>query len=165
MKEKSYLFNTEKLKYILGCKSDAACILCSIRERVEEVSRLELYRTEFFAVTVNLYPFNSGHLMIFPLRHCTDLSELSDEEALDLHRLTAASIRILRAEFSPAGFNIGYNMGEGSGASISHLHLHIVPRYRNEVGFIDVLAGDKVMVVDPADVMERLKGWFDCLKI
>ena len=51
-------------------------------------------------------------------------------------------------------------MGKGSGASIDHLHEHIVPRYTNEVGFIDVLAGGKVIVVDPVEVMERLKKAF-----
>ena len=164
MNERSYLFNTEKIRYIRGEKPDVECILCSIRDRVEGVARLELFRSQYNAVTVNLYPFNPGHLMIFPLRHCTSLAELADDEALDLHRLTAASIRILDAEFSPAGYNIGYNMGKGSGASIDHLHEHIVPRYTNEVGFIDVLAGGKVIVVDPVEVMERLKKAFAELK-
>ena len=64
---------------------------------------------------------------------------------------------IIREEYSPSGFNIGYNLGRGSGASIEHLHMHIVPRYENEVGFLDVLAGVRVVVVDPAEVMERLR--------
>ena len=161
MNEKSYLFNTDKIRYIRGEKPDVECILCAIRDRVEGVSKLELYRSGFNAVTVNLYPFNPGHLMIFPLRHCTSLTDLTEEEALDLHRLTAASLRILECEFSPAGYNIGYNMGKGSGASIDHLHEHIVPRYTNEVGFIDVLSGGKVIVVDPVEVMERLKTAFE----
>ena len=163
MNERGYLFNTEKIRYIRGEKPDVECILCALRDRVEEVTRLELFRSAYNCVTVNLYPFNPGHLMVFPLRHVISLAELSDEEALDLHRLTAASIRILDAEFRPAGYNIGYNMGKGSGASIDHLHEHIVPRYINEVGFIDVLAGGKVIVVDPVEVMERLKKAFAAL--
>ncbi|MGL4368464.1 MAG: HIT family protein, partial [Spirochaetota bacterium] len=161
---RNYLFNTEKLKYITGQKR-GGCILCAIRDRSEDVRRLELCRSEYSIVTVNLYPFNPGHLMIFPVRHCTDLSVLSDEEALDMHRMSAESIQILRDEFSPVGFNIGYNMGQGSGASIDHLHLHIVPRYTNEVGFIDVLAGDRVMVVDPVEVMEKLAARFIALDV
>ena len=156
-----YLFNTEKIKYIRGEKPTVDCILCAIEDKEPGVERLELRRTKYSIVTVNLYPFNPGHLMIFPLRHCTDIAELTDDEALDIHRLTAESLVILREEFSPVGFNIGYNMGCSSGASIAHLHCHIVPRYTNEVGFIDVLAGDRVMVVDPRVVMETLAARFE----
>lgn len=161
---RSYLFNTEKLKYIMGQKPQVECILCAIRDRVPDVGSLELFRSKLSSVTVNLYPFNAGHLMVFPLRHCTDIADLSDEEGLDMHRLTAASVRILREEFSPAGFNIGFNMGKGSGASIAHLHEHIVPRYIDEIGFIDVLAGSRIVVVDPVEVMERLKAKFSALR-
>lgn len=164
MSERSYLFNTEKIRYVLGGKPKGDCILCSIRDRVPDVGRLELYRSELSAVTVNLYPFNPGHLMVFPLRHCADISELTDDEGLDMHRLTAASVKILREEFTPSGFNIGYNMGNGSGASIAHLHEHIVPRYIDEIGFIDVLAGSRIVVVDPVEVMERLKKRFSALR-
>ena len=153
---RQYLFNTDKLKYVTGGKPDVGCILCAIRDGHPDVRSLELVRSEFAAVTVNLYPFNPGHLMIYPLRHCVSLLELTDDEASDIHRLTMQSLSILTDEFSPAGFNIGYNIGRAGGASISHIHQHIVPRYENEVGFIDVLAGSRVMVVDPADAMERL---------
>lgn len=156
-----YLFNVDKIKYILGGKKPSVdCILCAIRDRNPDVCSLELLRTELSIVTVNLYPFNPGHLMVFPLRHCEDLSLLTKEEAADIHELTAKSIRILREEMNPSAFNIGYNMGRTGGGSIAHLHQHIVPRYENEVGFIDVLAGDRIAVVDPVEVMERLKKRF-----
>jgi ATP adenylyltransferase len=48
-------------------------------------------------------------------------------------------------------------LGKGSGASIKHLHLHIVPRYENELSFIDVLSGSKIIVEEPKDTMQRLK--------
>jgi len=157
---RKYLFNVEKIKYILGGKPSVECILCAIGDHNPDVCSLELMRTDLSIVTVNLYPFNPGHLMVFPVRHCEDLSLLTHEEAADIHDLTAKSITILREEFSPSAFNIGYNMGRTGGGSITHLHEHIVPRYENEVGFIDVLAGDRIAVVDPADVMERLKKRF-----
>lgn len=156
-----YLFNTEKIKYIKGGKPPVGCILCAIRDKNPDVSSLEITRTEYSIVTVNLYPFNTGHLMVFPISHHTDLSAMTDAEALDLHRLTSTSIRILKEEFSPAGFNIGFNMGIVAGGSIEHIHQHIVPRYANEIGFIDVLAGDRIIVVDPCEVMERLKKRFN----
>lgn len=98
--------------------------------------------------------------MIFPVRHIAGPGELSENEALELHRLTTRAIDILSDEFSPSGFNVGYNIGKGSGASIDHIHQHIVPRYENEVGFLDVLAGTRVVVADPVEVREKLKARF-----
>jgi ATP adenylyltransferase len=161
---RKYLFNTEKLKYVTGRqKPDVDCILCAVRDRSEKVSSLELYRNGLVMATVNLYPFNPGHLMIFPLRHVEDITDLSAEEAAAVHELTVKTVSLLREEFNPTGFNLGYNLGKSGGASISHIHQHIVPRYDNELGFIDVLGGARIMVVDPNEVMERLKKRFAAL--
>lgn len=161
MSLRTYLYNTEKIKYVKGEKPDVECILCAIRDRHPDVESLEVTRTENFIVTVNLYPFNPGHLMIFPARHVDDLQDFTDEEALELHKLINQTLSILNDEFSPHGYNVGYNLGRGSGASISHVHVHIVPRYENEIGFIDVIDGARVVVVDPVLVMQKLRKRFN----
>lgn len=160
MNMRNYLFNTEKLKYVLGDKPDVDCILCSISNGHPDVKSLKITETELSILTVNLYPFNPGHLMVFPKRHVEAFEDMTDVEAADINSLLKKSSIILRKNYNPCGFNIGYNIGDGSGASISHLHAHIVPRYKNEVGFIDVLAGDRVVVVNPLEVMELLKKEF-----
>lgn len=159
-----YLFNKDKIHYVKGKKPNVACILCAIRDGHPDVINLTVYRDDKFIIALNLYPFNSGHLLIFPCRHIEEPSELSKEEAVHLHNLTTKTIAILKEEFSPAGFNIGYNIGKGSGASIAHLHLHIVPRYENEVGFLDVLAGTRVIVLDPKEARDRLEKKFNSLR-
>jgi ATP adenylyltransferase len=154
---RDYLFNTEKLAYVKGGKPAVACILCAIRDRDPAVAGLEVARSGGFIVSVNLYPFNPGHLMIFPERHVEKLQELTDAEALALHRLTAEVLTALEKEYGPDGFNAGYNLGNQSGASLAHIHLHVVPRYANEVGFLDVLAGTRLTVLDPVEARDRLK--------
>jgi len=157
---RDYLFNTEKIKYVKGDKPNVDCILCAVRDRLPEIKSLEIFRSEKSIIIINLYPFNPGHLMIYPIRHIENFTDLMDEEALEIHQLTQKSLCILKKEFNPSGFNIGYNLGKGSGASISHIHQHIVPRFENEVGFLDVLAGSRIFVVDPVDMMKRLKKRF-----
>ena len=161
--ERSYLFNTEKIKYVKGDKPAVECILCAIRDNDPLVKNLIIHSTEKFIIAVNLFPFNLGHIMIFPKRHICQINELTNTEALELHELLTKTITILDEEFKPLGYNIGYNIGEGSGASIPHLHQHIVPRYTNEIGFLDVLSGARVIVSDPVDTMERLKIKFSNL--
>lgn len=159
--KRNYLFNKDKIKYVKGKKPKVKCILCAIAAGSPDVKSLEIYRTENFVVSVNLYPYNPGHLMIFPVRHEEDLHNLTDEEALEMHRLTCRTLSVLKDEYDPPGFNIGYNIGTGSGASIHHIHLHIVPRYGNEAGFIDAIAGTRLFVTDPVEMMKKLKKRFN----
>ncbi|HSV95335.1 MAG TPA: HIT domain-containing protein [Spirochaetota bacterium] len=154
---RDHLFNTDKIAYVKGARPDVSCILCAIAAGDPRLEILEVLRTGLCMVSINLYPFNTGHLLVFPLRHVEDYTGLSDGEALEVHRLTSLMISAVKEEFSPAGFNLGWNLGCASGASIAHLHQHIVPRYENELGFLDVLAGTRVVVVDPRDALGRLK--------
>ena len=157
-----HLFNPHKLKYAMdarfkGAKEEPAeCILCSIVNQLEKVNSLEIYRTDKSVVSVNLYPFNTGHLMVFPIRHVEHIEDLTESEALDIHNLTVLAVKILKNEYKPGGFNIGYNLENASGASIRHIHQHIVPRYENEMGYLDVISGTRVVVVDPVVVRDKL---------
>ncbi|HOK02324.1 MAG TPA: HIT domain-containing protein [Spirochaetota bacterium] len=159
--ERNYLFNTEKIKYVKGEKPSVPCILCAIIEDDPAVKNLTVYKDDLVCAALNLFPFNPGHLMIFPLRHITSIAELTAQEVSHMHNVLVRAVNILDNEFAPSGYNVGYNLGKGSGASIDHIHQHIVPRYENEVGFLDVLAGARVIVSDPVAVMEKLKKRFE----
>lgn len=163
--KRNYLFNPDKIKYVKGDKPDVDCILCAIAERSPKATLLEIYRTKKFIISANLYPYNPGHLMIFPIKHTEDFGKFTDIDALELHKLTVKTVSILKHEFNPTGFNVGYNIGKFSGASITHIHQHIVPRYGNETGFIDILAGTRLFVVDPVETVTRLKKRFAAFKI
>jgi ATP adenylyltransferase len=106
---------------------------------------------------VNLYPYNPGHLLVFPTRHLTDLRDLEPREERHLTRLTRHLLDALDALNRAGGYNLGYNMGPAAGASIDHLHLHIIPRFPNESGIADLLAGKRVLVEDPRDTARRLR--------
>jgi ATP adenylyltransferase len=70
------------------------------------------------------------------------------------------ALQVLEREYRPGGFNIGYNMGPSSGASIDHMHLQIVPRYRTELGFFDILSDSRVIVEEPQVTKARLTRAF-----
>jgi ATP adenylyltransferase len=151
------IFVPSKGEYVRGKRPKVDCILCAIIQNEPKVINLEVFRSKNFTIAVNLFPYNPGHLIIFPNRHLEKIEKLSFLEVEEIHRLTIISLKILKKLYKPHGFNLGYNLGEGSGASIKHLHLHIVPRYENELSFIDVLSGGKIIVEEPKDTMQKLK--------
>ena len=160
------LFIPGKMEYARGARRpDVDCILCAIVEGSDEVVQLDVHRTRLFVVALNLYPYTPGHLMVFPNRHVTDPRMLNDEEALELHKLENLCLDVLDNLYAPNGFNIGFNIGEAGGASIDHLHLHIIPRYWRETGFIDIIGGAKVMVEDPATMVDQVRKVYEELSV
>ncbi|GAB1482774.1 HIT domain-containing protein [Treponema sp.] len=154
-----YFFNFEKLGYLRGQRPEG-CILCLVRDGGEDVVDLSVYRAEGFIVSLNLYPYNPGHLMVFPERHVIDIRELSPPERAAMDRVIDTSLGVLDREFKPSGYNIGWNMGLVAGASIDHLHAHIIPRYQREIGIAELLAGKRVLVENPLDTRIRLTKAF-----
>jgi ATP adenylyltransferase len=157
---KDYFLNFEKYAYVKGPKP-GGCILCLIRDRDPGVIDLSVYRGKFFVVTVNLYPYNPGHLLIFPTRHIVDVRSYSLEEERRLNELIRYFLDIADKVHRPAGYNIGYNMGHPAGASIDHLHLHLIPRYPHETGIADLLAGKRVLVEEPRETARRIREVVD----
>jgi ATP adenylyltransferase len=138
-------------------RKPSGCILCMVRDRSAEVVDLSILRDELFIASVNLYPYNPGHLMVHPTRHVEDVRELTRQEEERLAGITRYLLNTLDGAYSPQGYNIGYNMGRPAGASIDHLHLHIIPRYPRETGIADLIAGKRVLVEDPRETARRLR--------
>ena len=154
------LIAMNKIAYVTGKKPEIPCILCGVVQADQKVVNLEIYRSKFCIVSANLYPFNPGHLMIFPIAHKIDIRQLTPDEQRDIFEMECICLDLLESEYKPRGFNIGYNIGHAGGASIDHLHLHITPRYGNEVGFLDILSGTRVLVEDPVETKNKLQKNF-----
>jgi len=151
-----YFFSFDKYSYVRG-QRPPGCILCLIRDRDPAVVDLSVYRDPLFIAVVNLYPYNPGHLLVYPARHVRDLRELTAEEERRLAGLTRYLLDQLERLNPAEGYNLGYNMGRAAGASIDHLHLHIIPRFPNETGIADLLAGKRVLVEEPRETARRLR--------
>jgi ATP adenylyltransferase len=148
------------MAYVKGKRPDVDCILCAVAARDERVPKLEVHRTEKWVVSVNLHPYNAGHLLLFPMRHIIDVRELKKSELMELFTLQNLCLDVLDAVYAPAGYNIGFNIRRPAGASIEHLHLHVVPRYPNEAGFMDILSDTRTIVESPKQTVDRLAKQF-----
>ena len=165
MKIDRHLIIPGKLSYVRGKKPDVECILCAIRDKDPCVTSLEVMRTGLMIVSLNLYPYNPGHLLIFPHRHLADIREFTEKEALEMFSLQKLAMGVLESLYNPTGFNTGFNVGPSSGASIQHVHCHLIPRYRNETGLLEMISsGSRVMVEDPRETLQKLRAKFAGLK-
>ncbi|MFQ3548035.1 MAG: HIT domain-containing protein [Termitinemataceae bacterium] len=141
-------------------KRPEGCILCLVTAGSDEVMNLTVYKAQDVTVCLNLYPYNPGHLLVYPNRHVKDIRELTLAEILSINSILRLALTVLDREYQPSGYNIGCNMGLNAGASIEHLHYHIIPRYPREVGIAELLAGKRVLVEHPQDSLHRLQTAF-----
>ena len=140
------------------------CIFCDhLAEGDDEAARI-LHRTREAFVILNAFPYNTGHLMIAPLRHVGELAELRGGERSALMELTTEAVEIIRAAMDAQGFNVGINLGSVAGAGIpGHLHVHVVPRWGGDTNFMPVVGQTKVLPEMIADTYAKLKPGFVAL--
>lgn len=144
-----HLWTPHRMAYIQGENKPSgpadACPFCVIPTKSDE-DGLIVARGETVYAVLNLYPYNSGHLMVCPYRHVADYTELAPSEVADLSAFTQRAMTVLRAASGPHGFNIGINQGSEAGAGIAaHLHQHVVPRWGGDTNFMPVIATTKVL--------------------
>ena len=141
------LWMPHRMAYIKGenrATSDE-CPFCRAPKLPDADGLIVARGTSVFTV-LNLYPYNSGHLMVCPYRHVADYTELDEAETIELAQHTKLAMTALRAASGAQGFNIGMNMGGVAGAGIAgHLHQHVVPRWGGDTNFMPVVAGVKVL--------------------
>ena len=146
-----------RIKYIRSPKHNG-CIFCDFPKENRDEERLILYRGKHAFVIMNNYPYNPGHVMIAPYRHVGEWEELTDEELLDIMKLSQLTIKALKRAMKPQGFNMGVNIGCVAGAGVKdHVHLHIVPRWNGDTNFMPVIANTKVIPESLEEAYKELK--------
>ncbi len=153
-----YLYTPWRWKYIKeAVKMETKCIFCEAIKKSDEEA-LILYRGQYNFIIMNLFPYNTGHLMIAPYRHIASPEKATQEELQEMVELMKLALELLRKAFQPHGFNIGMNIGRPSGAGVDkHYHLHIVPRWEGDTNFMAVFNDTKVIACDVKDVYRELK--------
>ncbi|WP_336659396.1 HIT family protein [Leucobacter sp. USHLN153] len=121
------------------------CPFCASPAR-DDADALIVARGAHAYVLLNLFPYNSGHLLVCPYRHISTYDEANDDEVAEIGALTQTAMRVAREVLHCDGFNIGMNQGEVAGAGIAaHLHQHVVPRWKSDANFFPIIAKTKAM--------------------
>ena len=157
-----HLWTPHRLVYIKdGTQpADDECPFCLATAKSDEES-LIVVRGEFSYVILNLFPYNSGHLLICPYRHISTYDLATVEEVAEIAKFTQQAMRVLGSVSNSHGFNIGMNQGEVAGAGIAgHLHQHIVPRWKNDSNFFPIIAETKAIPRLLGEVRQELaQAW------
>ena len=126
--------------------ADPNCFLCQAVGDSADRERYVIRRTERTITVLNRYPYNSGHLLIAPLRHVSRLDELTPAETSELGEEITRMVGLLEKVVQPQGFNIGLNLGRVAGAGLpGHVHWHVVPRWNGDTNFMSVFGGVRVV--------------------
>jgi ATP adenylyltransferase len=138
------------------------CVLCLIAKHPEDDEKnFILHRGQHGFVVLNLYPYISGHLMIVPYLHTSEFGSMPKEITDELMDLAKCSQTALQEVFSPAGFNMGMNLGAAAGAGIvDHLHIHLLPRWAGDTNFMTTVAETRVLPEDLATTYSKLRPKF-----
>jgi len=129
-----------------GAEKDGGCLFCKVFKEDKDEENFVLHRGTRGYIIMNLYPYNSGHLMVVPYKHTSRLDDLGADEVLGCMSLVNLACKVLDDSVYPQGYNIGMNLGRCSGAGIDeHLHFHIVPRWNGDTNFMPVLNDVKVV--------------------
>lgn len=126
-------------------ESDDACPFCVAPTRSDEDALIVARGTHAY-VLLNLFPYNTGHLLVCPYRHVSLYDDADDAEIVEIATLTRTAMRVLRADSRCDGFNLGMNQGRIAGAGVAdHLHQHVVPRWDADANFFPIIAGTKAL--------------------
>jgi len=140
------------------------CIFCRIlNSGLPDDQTYVVWRGERSFVILNAYPYTSGHLMVMPLRHVSELDELTGEEGDDLFRVLRHAVQAVKDAYDPGGFNVGANLGRAAGAGIpGHLHLHVLPRWAGDTNFMTAIAETRVLPESLPATWAKLRDvWHD----
>jgi ATP adenylyltransferase len=144
------LFSPWRSEYIASFKeekkSGGESLFTRIAAEKKDAKNLVLLRKTHCFVMLNLYPYNSGHLLVIPYRQTAEMSDLTADECAEVLQTTGEMIDLLKRTLKPHGFNFGANLGRVAGAGIdNHIHFHIVPRWNGDVNFMPTIAETKVV--------------------
>jgi len=157
------LFSPWRSKYIATFKDEklrqGESLFTRILKERNDSKNLVLTRKKHCFVMMNLFPYNSGHVMIVPYKQTPNLSGLTKEEYAEIMQTAEEIMRALDVVMKPHGFNFGANIGRVAGAGIDdHIHFHIVPRWNGDTNFMPVLSDVKVVSEDLQQTYKKIKA-------
>jgi ATP adenylyltransferase len=140
-------WRSDYIEDVTSGEREDGCVFCRIlASDAPDAETYVVWRGEHAAVILNAYPYTSGHVLVLPIRHVSELEDLEADEGAALWAGVTDAVRALKAAYHPEGINVGANIGRGAGAGIpGHFHVHALPRWAGDTNFMTSVAETRVM--------------------
>jgi len=109
---------------------DDNCIFCKLANG--EIPTNSIYEDDNYKVILDMSPATKGHALILPKDHYRNMYEIPDEKAGEAFALASSLVKSMTKKLGADGFNIVQNNEEVAGQTVFHLHIHLIPRYKND---------------------------------
>ncbi len=157
----NHLWSPWRMTYIEKHEKESGCVFCNAQAKADSAENLIAFRGQNAYVILNRYPYTSGHLMVIPFAHVSNLEELNAETRAEMMELASRCTTILRKTYRTQSFNMGINIGEAAGAGVlGHVHIHIVPRWAGDTNFITTTGETRVLPEALEDTYKRVREGF-----
>ncbi len=157
----NHIWSPWRMAYIENNTKAEGCVFRTVQEMEDSAENLVAFRGERAFVILNRYPYTSGHLMVVPFDHRSNLELLDSETRAEMMELTTHCMTALRKIYNPPAFNMGANIGQAAGAGIlEHVHIHIVPRWPGDTNFMSAVAETRVLPESLEDTYARVRKVF-----
>ncbi len=132
-----------------------SCIFCRIVSG--DITANIIAQTEHSLAFMDAFPLAPGHTLVIPKRHCGRVQEMSDQERDDVFGL---AVRIISRTDSIGGSTLmAIHNGPEAGQEIPHVHIHLVPRGKDDgAGPIHSIFPKRDLDFDATDMLHKLKG-------
>ncbi len=108
------------------------CIFCSIAKK--EIQTKVVYEDDIAIGVLDIHPRAPGHVVLFPKNHVHSILDVQSGQIGPLFEGVQQVTDLLKRKINPEGFTVGINHGEVAGQEIAHLHIHVIPRWKNDGG-------------------------------
>lgn len=127
-------------------RDEGQCPFCRLATMEPSADSGVLWRDDLSFVTLNAFPYGSGHLLVLPQRHEASMTELSDKEYTSFTGALRRTVSALQRAYKADGMNVGMNVGQAAGAGIpQHLHAHALPRWNGDTNFMTTIGETRVL--------------------
>ncbi len=159
------IYNPERASYMSNAHNkpkESSCVFCSQLKENNDEQHFIIKRFKHVYIFLNRFPYNPGHMLIMPLRHVAHLEDLTLQECTELMQVAQQAVVALKQIYKVDGVNVGINLGSAAGASKpEHLHVHILPRWHHDTGWLHTLGQTSVMTNSMHNVYDKLKTEFN----
>ena len=136
--------------------TDSNCIFCKIANG--EIPSKTVYEDERFRVILDISPASKGHAIILVKNHAENVFELPEEVASAIYVVAKKVATAMKKVLKCDGVNILQNNGEVAGQTVFHLHMHVIPRYKDDHVQIKWKSGEESDVISDTILEEIQKA-------